>query len=189
MEELKKVIVVGSPGSGKSFFSNKLSKVSGVKVYHLDDLFWEKDWKSKSPDDWMKIQEKLVAKDRFIIDGNYSATLEFRIKHAETIIYMDKGLVTCLFGFTKRTVKNLIGRDVDLPRNIKQQKNYKVTDSGFFSFCRYIVKFHLVQKKEINLILAKYKSSKEIIVLRNQQESFGFLKAVLTHKRKDKINY
>jgi len=161
MKEVKKTLIVGCPGSGKSFLSNKLGILTGIKVYHLDDLYWEEGWKEKAPEDWIKIQKKLVNKDEFIIDGNYLKSLEFRIKHSETIIYMDKGLMRCLFGFTKRTIKNLIGKNVDLPQKVKEQKGYRITENGFFDFCKFIIKFHLSQKKELNELLSKYKSQKK----------------------------
>lgn len=37
----EKIIVIGSPGAGKSTFSRKLSEIMGVPLYHLD-MIWHK---------------------------------------------------------------------------------------------------------------------------------------------------
>ena len=145
----RKIIIIGCPGAGKSFLSNQLSHLVNIKAYHLDDLFWEEDWQEKSLEEWTKIQEALVCRDEFIIDGNYIKSLAFRIEHSETIIYLNKGLLACLWGFTKRTLKNWLGKEIDLPQKVKEQTKYRVTENGFFDFCLFIVKFHLHQKKRV----------------------------------------
>ena len=40
---MKKIIVIGSPGAGKSVFSQKLKKVTNLPLYHLDMLYHKKD--------------------------------------------------------------------------------------------------------------------------------------------------
>ena len=155
--------------------SRKLKERLEVKVYHLDDLFWEADWKPKSPRDWMEIQKQLVNNKAFIIDGNYLKTLEFRINHADTIIYMDKGLIKCLYGVTKRTVKNFIGKDMDLPQKVMEQDKKKINESGLLKFYIYIISFHLKQKKELNQLLSKYEESKQIIRLKTKKDMLNFL--------------
>ena len=40
---MNKVIVIGCPGSGKSYFSKVLHNVTGLPLYHLDNIFWNAD--------------------------------------------------------------------------------------------------------------------------------------------------
>ena len=40
---MKKIIVIGCPGSGKSTFSKSLHKATNIPLYHLDRLFWNED--------------------------------------------------------------------------------------------------------------------------------------------------
>ena len=40
---MKKVIVIGCPGSGKSTVSRALHKKTGIPLYHLDMMYWNAD--------------------------------------------------------------------------------------------------------------------------------------------------
>lgn len=170
MGKYKKIIIIGSPGSGKTYCSKKISEITNIPVYHLDDFYWDKNWIEKEHSEWMKIQRELLSCNKYIIDGNYLNSLEMRINKSDLIIYMDKKMIVCLKGFIKRTIKNFLGIDIDLPQNIKNQDKYRVTDSGVLKFCIYIIKFHLQQKNKVEDILLKYKGHKKIIILKNKKD-------------------
>lgn len=172
----KKIIVIGCPGVGKTHFSKNLSNILGIKVYHLDDFYWEKDWKEKNDKEWIKIQEKLLENNQFIIDGNFINSLELRIESSDLIIYLKKGTIFCILGFLKRTLKNAIGKDIDIPKKIKEQNVYRLTDNGIINFCFYIMNFQKNQSKEIDLILSKYYNSKNIIILKSKRDINNFLR-------------
>lgn len=40
---MKKVIVIGCPGSGKSTFSKALHKITDIPLFHLNMIFWNAD--------------------------------------------------------------------------------------------------------------------------------------------------
>ena len=40
---MKKVIVIGCPGSGKSTVSRALHNKTGISLYHLDMMYWNAD--------------------------------------------------------------------------------------------------------------------------------------------------
>ena len=80
---MNKIIVIGSPGSGKSTFSKKLSSILNIPLYHLD-LIWHKEDKTNiSKEEFDNILNNILKKDQYIIDGNYNRTLEVRIKEKE----------------------------------------------------------------------------------------------------------
>ena len=58
MNFMKRVIVIGCGGAGKSTFSRNLSDKLDIPVYHLDKLFWNRGWISTPQDEFdNKIQE------------------------------------------------------------------------------------------------------------------------------------
>ena len=40
---MRKIIVIGCPGSGKSTFSKALHRITGIPLIHLDMLYWNPD--------------------------------------------------------------------------------------------------------------------------------------------------
>lgn len=85
----KKILVIGCPGSGKSYFTRELSNKTGIKRYYLDCIYWQENWVSLPKSDFIKEIDKIMATDEWIIDGNYQSTLEYRIEKANTIYFLD----------------------------------------------------------------------------------------------------
>lgn len=111
-----KIIVIGCPGSGKSTFSIKLAEKTGLPLYHLDKIYWKSSTEHLNRPEFVFEQFKIFAKNRWIIDGNYSHTLEMRIKRAELVFFLDLPTDICLEG-AKNRVGSRVGIDVDLPSN------------------------------------------------------------------------
>ena len=86
---MNKIIVLGSPGSGKSYFSKKLSNILNIPVYHLDNIFWRSDKTHVSRDEFDQKLNDILSKDKWIIDGDYSRTYETRIKGSDTIYFLN----------------------------------------------------------------------------------------------------
>jgi len=75
---MQKIIVIGSPGSGKSTFALKLGKQLNLPVMHLDANFWNPGWVKTPEDKWRELVSKLVSGDKWIIEGNYTRTFDIR---------------------------------------------------------------------------------------------------------------
>lgn len=102
---MKKVVVIGSGGSGKSTFSRQLGASVGLPVIHLDRLFWHAGWVKTPTDEWEEIVRREIEKPEWIMDGNFGGTREMRMNAADTIILLDLPRWLCLWRIFKRTVK------------------------------------------------------------------------------------
>ena len=102
---MKKVLVLGSGGSGKTTFAAKLSQKTGLPLYHLDALYWKPGWVEPPAAEWQKRIAALVEKDAWIIDGSYGGTLELRIPKADTILFLDMPNWLCVWNILKRRIK------------------------------------------------------------------------------------
>lgn len=87
---MQRVIVMGPPGSGKSTLARRLGARYGLPVHHLDQAYHRPGWQPADEDAFQIEVERLVAQPRWIIDGNYTATLEHRLRAADTLIYLDR---------------------------------------------------------------------------------------------------
>lgn len=84
---MKKIIVIGCPGSGKSTFSRELHSKTGIPLYHLDMMYWNEDKTKVEKNVFLERLSDALEKDMWIIDGNYGSTMESRIQKCDTIFF------------------------------------------------------------------------------------------------------
>lgn len=160
---MKKIIVIGCPGAGKSTFSDKLSNILKIPVCHLD-LVWHKEDKTTiSRADFDDILEKILNKPSYIVDGNYQRTLEIRLQASDTVFLLDYTTEVCLTGANER-----VGKE----RNDLPWIEEKVSDD----FKQKILDFSNDNLPKIYDLLAKYRDNKNIIIFKNREEANKYLK-------------
>lgn len=157
---MKRVVVVGCPGSGKSTFSKKLHGITGIPLYHLDNLFWNEDKTTVKREIFLERLEKVLETDSWIIDGNYASTMEMRIKRCDTVIFLDYPLDVCLSGIKERMGKPRS----DIPW---------VETEHDEDFERFIKDFPYESRQKITSLLAKY--NKNTFVFKSREEANAFL--------------
>lgn len=101
---MKKVLVLGCAGSGKSTFSSQLGQVTGLPVIHLDSLYWKPNWIAATEEEWDQTMDELVRLESYIMDGNYSRTLSKRLMDADVVFYFDFPRLLCIYRVIKRRI-------------------------------------------------------------------------------------
>lgn len=122
---LKRIMIFGLPGSGKSTFSLKLSRYLYLPLYHLDKYYFMEHWTKRAKSDFLRIQQELVDEDSWIIDGNAIGSLDMRYKRADLVLYMCYPRSLCFL----RVFKRLFSRDpniCDRAPNCQEQVEWKL---------------------------------------------------------------
>ena len=158
---MKKVIVIGCPGSGKSTVSRTLHNKTGIPLYHLDMMYWNADKTTVEKSVFLERLSDVLEKDEWIIDGNYSSTMELRMVACDTVIFLDYPLDVCLDGIRERRGKPRS----DMPWIETEE------DSEFIEF----IKNYNEQQKPKVLELLKKNSDKNIIVFESREQADAFL--------------
>ena len=158
---MKKVIVIGCPGSGKSTVSRTLHNKTGIPLYHLDMMYWNADKTTVEKSVFLKRLSDVLEKDEWIIDGNYSSTMELRMVACDTVIFLDYPLDVCLDGIRERRGKPRS----DMPWIETEE------DSEFIEF---IKNYNEQQKPKVLELLEKY-SDKNIIIFKGREQADAFL--------------
>ena len=99
-------MILGSSGAGKSTIATQLGQITGIPVIHLDRLFWNPGWVETPKDEMDKKVLEAASGDSWIIDGNFTRTLDIRIQQADTIIFIDFNRYLCIYRILKRCIKN-----------------------------------------------------------------------------------
>lgn len=108
---MKRIIIAGNNGAGKSTFADKLGKKLPLPVIHLDDYFHNEKGQRLSKTNWDILHAKLISQPAWIMDGTYARTLKKRLFRADTIIFLDYPRLFCLYRtFKRRLIEGSKGR-------------------------------------------------------------------------------
>ena len=99
---MKKIIVIGCPGSGKTTFAPKLRDKTGLPLFYLDAIWHKPDRTHISREEYDARLAEILALDSWIIDGNYSRTVECRVAACDTVFLFDLPVEVCLDGAVSR---------------------------------------------------------------------------------------
>lgn len=159
---MKKVIIIGCPGAGKSTFARKLSEVTGLPLVHLDMLYWNEDKTHINRNELIEKVSRVMAGNAWIIDGNYLSTLEMRLQCCDTVFFLDIPAQECLRGIEERRGK----ARADMPW-IESE-----TDEVLVAFVK---SYSVESKPKVMAMLEKYED-KQVFVFKTRQEAEEYLK-------------
>ena len=108
---MRRVVVVGTSGSGKTTISSRLAALLNVRHVELDSLHWERGWVEADPETLRRRVGAALSEDRWVVDGNYSAVRDLIWPKADTIIWLDYGLTRVVWQITTRTAHRVITRE------------------------------------------------------------------------------
>jgi adenylate kinase family enzyme len=102
---MKRVVILGRGASGKSTLARLLGEITGLPVIELDKVFWQPGLVATPRDQWVVVQEKLVAEQGWIMDGDLGPldAIEVRLRAADMIIVLDFSLVRCTWRALQRS--------------------------------------------------------------------------------------
>jgi adenylate kinase family enzyme len=165
----RRIMVIGSPGSGKSTFSRQLADIIGIRLIHLDKEYWKSGWVETSKAEWVSKQESLLLGDEWIIDGNYGGTMDIRIEKADTIICFGLSRMICILSYFKRVATNFNKIRPDMPEGCPEKFDYE--------FMKYIWNFPKVSGKR-NLERLRNNSDKQIIIFNKRSEANKYIRDI-----------
>ena len=167
MQQINRIALVGSGGAGKSTLARQLGTRLNLPVYHLDALYWKPGWQETPRPEWLALQQELVSRERWIIDGNYSNTLQTRIDAADLVVFMDFPRLVCLWGVLKRRFMYAGRTRPDMGEGCPEKVDLE--------FVRWVWNFPKRGRVVIEQRLAQVAGQKQVVRLRSRREVQAFL--------------
>ena len=158
---MKRVIIIGCPGSGKSTFARELHARTNLPLYYLDMLYWNADRTTVPKEEFRRRLGEVLEKDSWIIDGNYNATMEMRMAACDTVIFLDYPTEVCISGIRERIGK----KREDIPWVETE------VDAEFLAFAE---KYNTESRPRIMELLRHY-ADRQTVILESRAAADAFL--------------
>jgi len=137
-----------------------MAEITGIPLYHMDAIYWREDKTHLEREELLEILHEITANESWILDGNYTSTMEYRIRKCDCVIFLDFPTEVCLSGLEER----LNQTRSDMPW----------TDDGesetYDALRNYVISFAETVRPKILDLLDRY-SRKEIVTLHSRREA------------------
>lgn len=164
---MRRVLVIGSGGAGKTTLSRRLHEITGLPLIHLDAEYWQPGWVEMPKDQWREKVERLVERDSWIMDGNFGGTMDARFELSDTVIFLDTHRFICIYRALKRWVRYRGRSRPDMAPGC--------TESMDVDFLRWIWNYRKTSGKRVEAYLKRHEDSTRIVRLRSKRETEQFL--------------
>ena len=163
---LKKISIIGCPGSGKSTLSVQLAKILNLEAIHLDKIYWKPYWVNISKEEFDEKHDEILKKESFILDGNYNRTISKRLEKCDLVIYLDYDSQVCIDSYIQRVKDGSI-------KDFITENCVETLDEDFNN---YISSYN--EKNRENNYKKIYDSNIKYIILNNRDEKDEFINSI-----------
>jgi adenylate kinase family enzyme len=168
---MKRVLVLGNAGSGKTSFAETLADKLGLPCIHLDSHFWRPNWVPTPKEEWPSVVRRLIDQDEWVMDGNYSTTLEERIQRADTAIYLRVSRPVAIWRVIRRRIVHRGKVRLEMPEGCHEKID--------IAFLKWIWTHPKRARRSTFPILEKYSNSEKTVLYLGPREAQEFLDSMV----------
>lgn len=166
---MKRILIIGNAGSGKTTFAKALANKTQLPLVHLDKLYWRGTWEHTTREEFDAILQNELENNEWIIDGNFNRTIPHRLKYCDTVFYFDLPTITCLTGITTRILKSYGKTRNDMGGNCPEY-----FDKQKLSLYRNVITFNKQHRKDYQNLLLSVNEAK-VITFKSRRQANKFL--------------
>lgn len=164
---LQRILVIGSGGAGKSTLARELAASLSLPLVHLDQHYWHPGWTPTPEAEWDRVVDRLIAEERWVMDGNYGRTLERRLQRAQAVVWLDLSRWVCIWRVIRRQASYLGRVRPDLPAGCRERAS--------LDFLLWVWTYPSRRRPGIRRRLAALPASTQVIVLQSARELRAFI--------------
>jgi adenylate kinase family enzyme len=164
---MNRVAVVGSGGSGKSHVARELGRLLDAPVTHLDAVYYDDGWNPLAPEKFEAAQRELVAEPRWVIDGNYNASLQVRLEACDTVVMMDVPTWAALSGIFSRQLRHGAGQHIS-----------GVYNRIHWGVIKYVATYRRRMRPKVLAKIDEFAAGKQVVLLTSRARTRRWLEQV-----------
>jgi len=166
----RRVLVLGCGGSGKSTLARQLGDRLALPVVHLDIHYWSFGWKPTPEAEWQERVRRLAAADAWVMDGNYSASLETRLARCDAVVFLDLPRWVCILSVLLRWCRYRFAARPDLPEGCPEKIDLE--------FLSWVWSFQRRSRQKVLDALERLRPGVEVLQLRQRSQTRALLEAL-----------
>ena len=165
---MERILIIGCPGSGKSTLARALREKLGLPLVHLDQLWHRPGWTHVTREEFDAQLDMALNMDQWIIDGNFSRTMQQRLAKCDTVIYLDFNRWACLLGMCQRVIGSYGKVRPDMSAGCPERfdwefvkfiwnfnKNNRARNYGYLAQAGHAERIVLKSRKEVKAFLSR----------------------------------
>ncbi|KAB0266102.1 AAA family ATPase [Microvirga brassicacearum] len=159
---MQRILVLGSPGAGKSTLARSLAARLHLPLIHLDREYFGPGWTMPAREEWRGRVSELAARPAWVMDGNYASTFDLRVPRATTIIWLDVPRWKCLLRVTWRVLRHYGQVRPDLGPGCSERFD--------FSFMRWVWNYPAQMGIKTARMLKKLRPDQQVFIVRSRAD-------------------
>lgn len=167
---MRRILVIGSSGAGKSTLSRRLGALLGLEVLHLDSFYWSAGWVEMEKGPWRERVAELARREAWVMDGNYSGTLEERLAACDTVVFLDMPRRLCVWRVLWRGLRYRGQSRPDMAPGCPERPD--------LNFLLFVWRYPTRSRPKVLRLLSEYEAGRQIFHLRTPAEVEEFLARV-----------
>jgi adenylate kinase family enzyme len=166
---VRRIAVIGPVGAGKSRLADELGRLLGIRVIHLDTLFWKPGWVPTPLDEFDAMQRRRLAGESWVVDAQFDDMLPDWLHAADTVVFVDTSPLRCLWRVSRRRLARQ--ESVGTPAGSEPARFHR----SLLKFLRNQWRYRRTVRRELLGELARERDRRRVVVLRRGSDARAFL--------------